>query len=212
MRLVGGVAVALALLLGVALVIGGLSGSRIDSYYLDILNSGKDEAVVRVSGCTQTWRLAPGAASTFEVTQQPAADDHKEREFTVESAGKKRTLRSAVDYGRHIVLDVTGDDCIVAADYGAQYRPKDMKLPEGMRDITVVKIFRHQPLFLPSTFDTQKASTDINVKVGLGDKLPDKIEVSTRSTRSLHEVVRLVRVPCDIVDNERALYNYLHDH
>jgi hypothetical protein len=204
-----------ALVVGVFLA-ARLGAGRVDFYYLDVLNTSGEDVTVSVSGAALQYHVAAISARTFVVNRQSPDDRDRVRQFVIRpqtgDASRARTIRSRVDYGRHVVLDVTGDNCIVAADYGPQYRPKDMKLPAGMRDISVVKVFRHESVFLPVAVDARRGVADFTVAVGLGEKLPDRIEVPSRSSRNIQELVRLVPVPCTIVDNERALYDYLQDH
>lgn len=202
----------LAVLFASALMIARMNGTRVDYYFFDVLNTTADEVTVSVSLSDLQCVIPPHRARTYMVDHQPSSASDDFRDFTMRRGGVTTTLRSRVDYGRHIVLDVSGTDCIVAADYGPQYRPREMKLPPHTSDILVKRIFHHQQLFLPAPYDAVHGTADFQVTVGLGERLPGAIKVTPRASHDLPEVVRLIGVPCRIVDKTQALYVYLRDH
>lgn len=178
-------------------------------YFLDLVNSGTGPATVTVNLAEGSWTVGPGESKTFKVEKQKDADSKTEREFKITINGKTTTAKTKVGYSAHVCVDVTGSSCILAVDYGAQYRDKTIKLPEGESDVKVLKVFRNEMAFKPETWDNAKSTHDFLIQYGVGEKLPEKIKLGKGST-GIPKVVRLVAVPCEKVDDPKALYQYLN--
>lgn len=194
----------------VALAIGGLSGSKRDYYYLDVVNTGKDTAEIEVSLCSTKLVVEGGKSKVFTIDQQDAKQEKTPRDFTIKVGSKTEKIQAPVSYIDHNILDVTGKASVVAADYGARYRDKDEKLPEGRREIEVVKIYPadHPRVFPARTFDQEKSQFDVpSIHLGVGEPLPPSIKVS-KGTK-IPTCVRLVAVPSDTVGNKDALLLFL---
>lgn len=178
-----------------------------EHYFVDVINSSKAPADVTVSGAEGSFSVAAGDARTFRVEKQEAAARDTPREFAIKTEGKVSTFKSVVPYDNHIVVDVTGTTCVVAADYGLQYRPKGVKLPEGTRTIKILKTYeKHPPVFVPGTPERPGAQAAFKVDVGVSETLPEKLKLPGGAVRP---VVRLVVVPGDVVKNAAALYEML---
>ena len=207
------------LLLGSLLVIGMAfhatgctGGSKYDYYYLDVVNAGRETAEIEVSLSPIKMVVEPGKAKTFTIDQQSATLDKTVRDFTIRMGGKTEKIEGRVDYLGHTILDVTGRAGVVAADYGAFYRGKDVVLPEGRREIEIVKIYPadHPRIFPAQVFDKDKAQFDLFIHLGVGEPLPDSIKTS-RGTQ-IPTFVRLVMVPADKLGNKDTVLSYLGEH
>ncbi len=198
---------ALLILFVIAITIGYFSGKN-DFYYLSLINSGPDSAQIKVSLSDRVILLKPGESKTVQIENQDDKDVHMPRTFTITSKGVTDTLTGPVAYSGFVVLDVTGTSCIVAADYGPQYRGQ-LPLPAEQSDIKIVKTFSGQKLFLPSIWDEKTQTHDVHVDLALGDPLPEKVKITSGQ---IPVYIRLVGVPCELSDNPEALYNYLNDH
>ncbi|MBI4366777.1 MAG: hypothetical protein HY543_08170 [Deltaproteobacteria bacterium] len=180
-------------------------------WYFSVVNSGTIPTEVNVSGAKGPWTIAPGEAKTIKIDGQPDSDHGKERTFTIATGGKTETLKVNVNHPDIMLLDITGTSCVVAADYGPQYRPKEMPLPDGASDIAFIKSFQGQRLYTIGRLPSKRSAEGSFVMTNLGEKLPDSIKLSKGST-DMPEHIRLVQVPCDLIQDNRTLYTYLNDH
>ena len=144
----------LLLVIVLGIVGGGYAGykhfsvKKTEFYYLDIVNTGKTRAEIQVSLCNDTLVVESEMSKVFKVEKQDPAQKDILREFTIKSGGKIQTLKANVAYSDHTVLDVTGDSCIVVADYGLQYRADTLKLPPGTKTIKILKVYqKHEQVF-----------------------------------------------------------------
>ena len=175
-------------------------------YYLDLVNSLPTPATVAVSLTDKSWTIGPGELKTIKVEKQNDKNSKTPRTFTIETAGKQFQVEGVVGYSGHNVLDLAGTSCIVAADFGRQYGKRE--IPAGESDIVVKKVYRQQRFFQPETLDVERARFDFVVKFGVSEPLPKSISRSKGASGSA-EVVKLVRVPCEVLQNGRALYQAL---
>lgn len=180
-------------------------------WYLSVVNNGTAPAEVSVSLAKGSWKVGPGEAKTVKVDGQKDSDHGKERTLTIKSGEKSETLTTKINHPNTVVLDVASNSCVVAADYGPQYRPKEIEIPEGETDIRVVKTFKGERLYVIGRVPSKKSSEGTFVMTQIGEKLPGKIQLSPGS-KELPEHVRLINVPCDLMSDPSAFYNYLNEH
>lgn len=200
MKKVLAVVIILAALFGVAIIIGALSGSR-GYYYLAIMNTESSPATVQVTMAEGSWQLQPGEKQTVKIKKQDLDETKTERTFTITAGEVKQTIVSTVPYAGTLFLDVAGQGCAAAVDYGRQYRDPNQELPEGQSDIVLKEVFQGGNLyFVESTIATE-----------LGSPLPEKVEVSP-GTIPTH--IRLLEVPCALLAETEgeSLYKFLNDH
>lgn len=186
------------------------SGGR-GFWYLSVINNGAAPVEVGVSLAKGAWTVAPGESKTVKIDGQQDADHGKERTFTLTTGGKTETLTAKVKHPDVMVLDVTGTGCVVAADYGPQYRGKEVPLPSGEGDLRVLKVFQGERLYAVGKFTTKKSPDGTFITTNIGEKLPEQIKRSAGST-DIPEHLRLVLVPCNSVHQAEALYTYLNEH
>lgn len=180
-------------------------------WYLSIVNGGPAPVEVSVSSAKGAWTIAPGGAKTVKIDGQKDSDSNKERTFTLKSGDKVETLTAPVHHPDIKILDITGTSCIVAADYGAQYRPKEIKLPEGEPSIRVIQTLKGQRIHTVSRVPSRKSKEGAFVDLNIGDPLPETLKLP-QGYSEIPEYVRLTNVPCDVTSNAGALYKYLNDH
>lgn len=186
----------------VAILIGHFSGPSYTSYNLDVINNGDREATITISDAKDPITIAPKSVKVVKVDGQDEGKAKEERTFTIKAGDQTDTVKSKVDYLGHTVVDVTGDSIVVAADCGAMYGGGDKY---KLEDIKILKVFTHPArVYTVSTFDKDKMTWDFIPKFGVGEPLPDKLEVSAGHTGP-PVAVRLVVVPEEVVDDPRAL-------
>lgn len=180
-------------------------------YQLGVVNSGATPVELKVSLADGSWTIGPGEAKTIKIEHQKDSEVKTERVFTLTSNGETKTVKGNLrNYSGYVVLDVTGTSCLVAADYGPQYRDKDTKLPEGTSDIKLLKKFKGSQFFIPETWDAEKATFDFVIQTGLGEKLPERLQRG-KTGPTIPTYVRLINVPCEITEDSQALYKYLNN-
>lgn len=178
-------------------------------YFLDVVNAGTTPATLTISQSDGKWTIGAGESKTIKVEKQKRDDISAERTFSVANGQQNQTVKGRVHYSGHTVLDLTGSACIVAADYGPQYRPKDAPFPPGESDIKVLKVYKGSQVFDPAPYDTNQGKSEFYISTPLGDPLPEKIQITPGK---VPQHVRLICVPCGILDNPKELYEYLNKH
>jgi hypothetical protein len=177
----------------VALSIGHFSGSK--DYHLSIVNGSELPATVSVDVIDGASWSVP-ADEVLTVTLNDSFEE-KTATFTVAIAGVSSQTQGPFEDWGTTVLDVTGTSCVVAADYGRQYRPKDKEIPTGESDIQVKTIYRGKQAFRVTEY----------IETHLGGALPETVKASHGSMPKHH---RLIRVPCELTGDARALYQFLN--
>lgn len=191
---------------------GGYAGykyfttKKTEFYYLDIVNTGKTRAEVQVTMCNETLVVESESSKVFKVEKQEPAQKDILREFTIKTGGKIQTVKANVAYNEHTIVDVTGDSCIVVADYGLQYRQDSLKLPEGTKTIKILKVYdKHDQVFPAAPFDRQSGKNEFQIDLGLGEPLPEKRKGKGQYVKT----VRMLVVPRAVVGNDKALYDWV---
>lgn len=183
-----------------------------ENYHLSIVNSFDAAAEVTVAPSGETWTVPAGGAVTVVVGKESDRKNSPTQTFTVKSGGSESTIEGSVSAWGQFILDLTGDSCLIAADYGRLYRPDDKALPEGESDIVIIDMARSsQQFFAQPKFSYDglpyEDKTLSSYKVDLGEALPDRIESSYSSDFPV--LTRLINVPCDQTADGYALYQYL---
>ena len=180
---------------------------KTESYYLDIVNTGKTRAEVHVSLCSESLVVDSETSKMFKIEKQDPTQKETVREFTIKVGPKVQTVKANVAYNDHTIVDVTGDSCIVVADYGLQYRADSLKLPEGTKTIKILKVYqKHEQIFPAVPFDRQSGKNEFQIDLGVGEPLPEKRK---GKGRQYIKTVRMLVVPSEVVGNEKALYEYV---
>ncbi|EKD41901.1 MAG: hypothetical protein ACD_73C00448G0001 [uncultured bacterium] len=205
MKLLLKIVVGLIVLFAIAITIGYFSGND-RYYYLSVVNSTNEPASVSVSLSEQKIELNAGESKTVKIEKQKDKDVKAPRKFEVKYGANSETLESPVEYAGDMVLDITGDSCLVAADYGRQYRG-ELPLAEGETDIIIKQVFQGKKIFAVPGFPVEERKMTMYVDVMPGDKLPENV----KSDPGVMPVqIRLMALPCDLLDDSEGLYNYLN--
>lgn len=181
-----------------------------DSYWLCVANTESTPAEITENVTGQRFKINANEDKTFKVERQPNDKRGAEREFTIACGGKSKTMREKVTKGRTILLSVGEPACFLCVDYsrryfteqelevrksqGYQYVPKE---PE--QELKVIHVFKNQEIY----------PEDEEILARLGEPLPDKLRVKSVDNRSTGPVLRLLRVPCDVVSSRKRVYEYL---
>lgn len=179
-----------------AIAIGHFYGKS-GKYSLTVMNAANLPAKISISMYDKILEVTPGSIKTFEIDGQDINKATAERVFTIDLGGAKDEIKANIGYLGTTLVDVTGDNCFVAADYGPQYRPKGAELPAGKSDIVLEEILTGKKVY------KVKPSID----TALGKALPDNIKITSGA---VPKHVRLTDVPCKLINNSVALYQYLN--
>lgn len=197
---------AIVVLIGIGMFLANRDAAN-RYYFLSIVNNSNAEANVSVSLTDQIFNVPAHQSQTFKVEGQNDKDSKTERTITIKADNINDSIQTAITYSSTLVVDVTGTSCIVAADYGPQYRGPDVKLPENQSDIVVSKVIRDQRSFKAPTFKAADGDYEVSARTVLGEKLPDKIE-ARNGVMPTHG--RLISVPCEILNSDADLYDFLN--
>ncbi len=205
------------LLIGAGVVVGLIivgmilasrdAGNR--QWYLSVVNSSPAPVTLSVSLAEGAWTVGAGEAKTLTIGKQKDEDQKKLRTLTLTySDGRTESLETGIGfYENVVVLDVTGDNCLVLADYSAQYRSKEAALPEGEPDIKLIRVFQGQRLFpVPMR---EGGAGGYAIRTNLGEKLPESVKISQGADQA-QEYLRLVTIPCATTQDPAAFYDYLN--
>lgn len=182
-------------------------------YLLSVVNNTLQTAKVTVSLAEGTFTVDPQSSRTFRVGNQSNIDKGDLRTFTITTTdGKTEEIQSHVDYSGNVIVDVTGNSCLFAVDYGPQYRPADVSLEPGQPDILIKATIKNdrKVLIRPIMAEEVNGRKEfIPIDTEIGETLPQRIKTTPGKMPS-H--IRFMNVPCSITTNQVALYTYLNTH